>query len=110
MGIFDALDNVLGPKHSTEPPTVIESLPHVGPDDETQDMSGETTVPAVHGPSSNTQVNTDTGETQPSGSGLQLTGSGTQPSGSESQPPGSGSKSRKRKRGRSEATNELLGK
>ena len=106
----DALDNVLGPKHSTEPPTVIESLPHVGPDDETQDMSGETTVPAVHGPGSNTQVNTDTGETQPSGSGLQLTGSETQPSGSESQPSGSGSKSRKRKRGRSEATNELLEK
>ena len=107
---FDALDNVLGPKHSTEPPTVIESLPHVGPDDETQDMSGGTTVPAVHGPGSNTQVNTDTGETQPSGSGLQLTGSGTQPSGSESQPSGSGSKSRKRKRERSEATNELLEK
>ena len=84
MEIFDALDNVLGPKHSTVPPTVIESLPHVGPDDETQDMSGQTTVPAVHSSDSNTQVNTDIGETQPSGSGLQLTGSGTQPSGSES--------------------------
>ena len=63
------------------------------------------------------QVDTDNGETQPSGSGLQLTGSRTQPSGSETQPSGSetqpsgsGSKSRKRKRGRREATNELLEK
>ena len=56
------------------------------------------------------RVDTDNGETQPSGSGLQLTGSRTQPSGSETQPSGSGRKSRKRKRGRSEATNELLEK
>ena len=89
---------------------MIESLPHVGPDDKTQDMSGQTIVPAVHSPGSNTQVDTDIGETQPSGSGLQLTGSRTQPSGSETQPSGSGSKSRKQKRGRSEATNELLEK
>ena len=118
---FDALDNVLGPKHSTEPPTVVESFPQIGPDDETQDMSGE---PAVHSPapshasSSSTQVNTEQdGETQPSesgtqpsGSGTQPSGSGTQPSGSGTQPSGSGSKSRKRKRGRNEATNELLEK
>ena len=106
---FDALDSVLGPKHSTEPPTVVESFPQIGPDDETQDMSSETArkVPAVHSPapsqtsSSSTLLNTEDGETQPSGSG-------TQPSGSGIQPSGSGSKSRKRKRGRSEATNELL--
>ena len=118
---FDALDNVLGPKHSTEPPTVVESFPQIGPDDETQDMSGE---PAVHSPapshasSSNTQVNRENdSETQPSVSGTQPTGRETQPSGSETQPsgsgiqpPDSGSKSRKRKRGRNEATNELLEK
>ena len=104
---FDALDNVLGPKHSTEPPTVVESFPQIGPDDETQDMSGER---AVHSPapsnasSSNTLVNREhDNETQPSVSG-------TQPSGSGIQVPESGSKSRKRKRGRNEATNELLEK
>ena len=32
--IFNALDNILGPKHSTAPPTVVESLQHIGPDDE----------------------------------------------------------------------------
>ena len=103
---FDALDNVLGPKHSTEPLTVVESFPQIGPDDETQDMSGE---PAVHSPAPNhtstssTQVNTEhDGETQPSVSGTQPSvsetqpsGSGTQPSGSGTQPTGSGSKSRK---------------
>ena len=41
---FDALVNVLGPKHSTEPPTVVESFPQIGPDHETQDMSGEPAV------------------------------------------------------------------
>ena len=58
-----------------------------------------------------------TGETQPSGSGSQPIGNGTQPSGSETQPSrsetqpsGSGSKSKKRKWGRNEATNELLEK
>ena len=118
---FDALDNVLGPKHSTEPPTVVESFPQIGPDDETQDKSGE---PAVHSPapshalSSNTQVNRENdSETQPSVSGTQPTGRETQPSGSETQPSGSGiqpsdsgSKSRKHKQGRNEATNELLEK
>ena len=90
------------------------SFPQIGPDDETQDMSGE---PAVHSPapnhtsSSSTQVNTEhDGETQPSVSGTQPSVSETQPSGSGTQPTGSGSKSRKRKRGRNEATNELLEK
>ena len=112
---FDALDNVLGPKHSTEPPTVVESLQRIGPDDESQDSSGRTTVPVVHSPAPS-QI-TEVGETQPSGSGSQPTGNGTQPSGSETQPAGSEtqpsgseSKSKKRKRGRSEATNELLEK
>ena len=109
---FDALDSILGPKHSTQPPTVVESLLHIGPNDETQDMSGETIVPAVQSPApgSSSVVNTEDGDRQPSGSGSQPQGSGTQPSGSESQPSGSGgNKSRKRKRG-SEATNELLEK
>ena len=102
---FDALDNVLGPKHSTELPTEVESLQQIGPDDETQDMSGQTIVSAVHSPvpSSNTPVNIDTGETQLSGSELQPTSNGTQPSGSRSN-------SRKRKQGRSEAANKLLEK
>ena len=47
---FDALDNVLGPKHSTEPPTVVESLQRIGPDDESQHLSGQTTVLVVHSP------------------------------------------------------------
>ena len=110
MGIFDALDSihVLGSKHSTKPLTVVESFPQIGPDDETQDMSGETKVPAVHSPalsqtsSNSTLLNTEDGKTQPSGSG-------TQPSGSGIQPSGSGRNSRKRKQG-SEATNELLEK
>ena len=51
---FDALDNILGPKHSTEPPTVEESFPQIGPDDETQDMSGE---PAQSHASRSCQVN-----------------------------------------------------
>ena len=86
----------------------MESLQRIGPDDESQDLSGRTTVPVVHNPAPG-QI-TEIGETQPSGSGTQPTGNGTQPSGSETQPPGSGSKSKKRKRGRSEATNELLEK
>ena len=47
---FDALDNILGPKHSTEPPTLVKSLQRIGPDDESQDLSGWTTVPVVHSP------------------------------------------------------------
>ena len=48
---FDALDGVLGSKHSTEPPTVVESFPPmIGADDETQDMSCETEVPVVDSP------------------------------------------------------------
>ena len=103
-----------------EPPTVVENFPQIGPDDETQDMSGE---PAQSHASRSSQVNVlQDGESQssesgiqssnsgaqPSGSGAQPSGSGTQPSGSETQPSGSGNKSRKHKRGRNEATNELL--
>ena len=47
-------------------------------------------------------------EAQPSGSGTQPFSSGTQPFGSQTQPSGSGNKSRKCKRGRNEAINELL--
>ena len=90
---FDTLDNVLGPKHSTEPPTVVEILQHFGPDDESQYISGQTTVPVAHS-SAPSQI-TEIGETQPSGSRSQPTGKGTQPSGSETQPSGSRSKSKK---------------
>ena len=70
--IFNVLDNILRPEHSTELPTVVESLQHIGPDDESQDMSGQTTVPVVHSPGpsqtsrSNIQVSTEIGESQPS--------------------------------------------
>lgn len=70
-------------------------------------MSGETTITVVHSlapseaSSSSTLVNTENGETQPSGSG-------TQASGSVVQPPGSRNKSRKCKQRRSMATNKLL--
>ena len=65
---FDVLDNVLGPKHSTEPSTVVESFPQIGPDNETQDMSGE---PAQSHASRNSQVNVlQDGESQSSGSGI----------------------------------------
>jgi len=101
---FDSLNGVLGPKHSTEPPTVVESLPPmIGPDDETQDMSGETEVPVVDSPapshtsSSSTLVNTDEGETQKSVSVTQRI-----------QPAESKNKSRKRKQGKNETSNELL--
>jgi len=49
---YDAMDDAIGLKHSTEPPVVIESMPNssgklpclneIGPDDETQNMSGST--------------------------------------------------------------------
>ena len=61
----DALDNILGPQHSTELPTAVESLQRIGPDDESQDMSGQTTVQVVHSPIPS-QI-TEIGETQPSG-------------------------------------------
>lgn len=52
---FDALNEVLGHKHSTEPPVVVESLSmttdEVGPDDETQDMSGVGESDATNVPS-----------------------------------------------------------
>ena len=97
---FDALHEVLGHKHSTEPPVIVESLNTTthdhkfGPDDETQDMSGvgeseATNVPSPQSSSSSTssvtQPNTDANETQ-------------QPD----------SKSRERKRGKQELTNALL--
>ena len=50
---FNVLDNLLGPKHLTGPPTVVESLQYIGPDDESQDMSCQTTVPVVHSPAPN---------------------------------------------------------
>ena len=90
---FDALDNVLGPKHSME-----------------QDMSGE---PAAHSapPSNNSFVNRQQdSETQPSMSETQPIGRETQLSDIGIQPSESGSKSRKRKQGRNEAINELLEK
>ena len=97
---FDTLNKVLGHKHSTEPPVVVESpsmtTDEVGPDDETQDMSGvgesdATNVPRPAVSSSSTSLvarpNTDTDEPQ-------------QPD----------SKSRKRKQGKQEGTNALLEK
>ena len=52
-----------------EPPTVVESFPKIGPDDETQDMSGE---PAQSHASRSSQVNVlQDGESQSSGSGIQ---------------------------------------
>ena len=97
---FDALNKVLGHKHSTKPPVVVESLSmttdEVGPDDETQDMSGvgesdATNVSSPAVPSSSTssvaRPNTDTDESQ--------------------HPDG---KSRKRKWGKQEGTNALLEK
>ena len=92
---FDALNKVLGHKHSAKPPVVVESLSmttdEVGSDDETQDMSGvgESDATNVQSPavsssstSSVAQPNTDTDEPQ--------------------QPDG---KSMKRKRGKQERTN-----
>ena len=97
---FDTLNEVLGHKHSTKPPVVVESvsmtMDEVGPDDETQDMSGVGESDAINVPSpavsnSSTSLvarpNTDTDEPQ--------------------QPDG---KSRKRKRGKQEGTNALLEK
>lgn len=57
--------------------------------------SVQSIVPAVHSPGNDTQFNREVGETQPSGSGLQLIGSGMQHSGSELQLSGRGKKSRK---------------
>ena len=68
---YDALDDVIAHKHSTEPPVVVESLPststafsstEIGPDDETQDMSGAaepdvTSVPSPMSSSSTTSRN-----------------------------------------------------
>lgn len=80
---------------------MVESFAQIGPDNETQNMSGE---PAVYSPapshpsSSNTLINREhDSETQPSVSGTQPTGRKTQLSGSGIQPPEGGSKSRKRK-------------
>ena len=45
----------------------MESLQRIGPDDESQDMSGQTTVPVVYSPAPSQIM--EIGETQPSGSG-----------------------------------------
>ena len=103
---MDALNEAQGPKHSTQPLVVVESLSlttdEVGPDDKTQDMSGNgesggTSVPspAVSSSSSTssaTQQNNDIEETRKEGSINE------------------DSKSRKRKRGKQEAANALLEK
>ena len=49
-----AVDSIFRPKqasdYSRKPLTIVESLLHIGPDDETQDMSGETIAPEVYSP------------------------------------------------------------
>ena len=100
---FDAINEVLGPKHSTEPPVLVESFSEsqnvndIGPDDETQDMSGEAvseeTVPS---PAPSHSSNTD--RTVVDGGGDDTHASGSK------------SKSRKCKLGKREATNELMEK
>ena len=96
---FDALNEVLGHKHSTQPPVVVESLSmtmdEVEPDDETQDMSGvgefdATGVPSPVVSSGSPSLVAQLDETQQSQQ--------------------SDSKSRKRKRGKQEGTNALLEK
>ena len=59
---YDAMDAVIGHKHSTEPPVVIESMPstsstEIDPDEETQDMSGAVD-PDVNKPSQMSSSNT----------------------------------------------------
>jgi len=70
---FDALGVILAPKHSTEPPIVVESFRdspsvlNIGPDDDTQVMSGErdadgtsSPVPSEASGSSSTDHSTST--------------------------------------------------
>ena len=104
---FDALNEVLGHKHSTEPPVVVESLSmttdEVTPDDETQDMSGVGESDATNVPSpavSSTGSSSITSVARPS--------TDTEETSRETQPPDS--KSRKCKRGKLEGTNALLEK
>lgn len=101
---FDAINEVLGPKHSTEPPIVVESFSElqndIGPDDETQDMSGETvsegTTPSP--PPSCASSSSTTDHTVVDGGGGDTHASSSK------------IKSRKRKLGKREATNELMEK
>ena len=98
---FDAINEVLGPKHSTEPPVLVESFSEsqnvndIGSDDETQGMSGEAvseeTVPSPA--PSHTSGSSTTDRTVVDGGG-----DDTHASGSKSKP-------RKRKLGKREATN-----
>lgn len=92
---------ILAPKHSIEPPVVVESFRdspsvlNIGPDDDTQDMSGEREADGTSSPV----------PSQASGS------SSTDHSTSTDTPSSSiGKKSKKRKLGKREATNELLEK
>ena len=98
---FDALDEVLGPKHSTEPPVLLESfqsdrsqISDIGPDDETQDMSEG----VVNEP---TASNSSPGTPQTSQSETFVDDAKI----SSCKP-----KSKKRKLGKREATNEILEK
>ena len=99
---FDALNEVLGHKHSTEPPVVVESLSmttdEVGPDDETQDMSGVGESDAANVPSPAVSSSSTSSVARPNTS--TDTDEAQQPDG----------KSRKRKRGKQEGTNALLEK
>ena len=102
---LDAINEVFGPKHSTEPPVLVESFSEsqnvndTGPDDETQDMSGEAvseeTVPSPA--PSHTSGSSTTDRTVVDG------GDDTHESGSKGKP-------RKRKLGKREATNEHMEK
>ena len=99
---FDALNEVLGHKHSTEPPVVVESLSmttdEVGPDEETQDMSGVGESDAANVPSPAVSSSSTSSVARPNTS--TDTDEAQQPDG----------KSRKRKRGKQEGTNALLEK
>ena len=86
---YDAMDAVMGHKHSTEPPVVIESMPstsstEIDPDEETQDMSGAVDLD-VNEPSQNSSNAVAISEAQQSNGKLN-----------------------KRKRSKNEVTNSLL--
>lgn len=98
---YDAMDAVMGHKHSTEQPVVIESMPttsstEIDPDDETQDMSGAIDPDVVNVPS------------PMSSSSTASRNSSNADAISEAQHPDS--KSKKRKQSKNEVTNALLEK
>ena len=95
---YDAMDAVMGHKHSTEPPVVIESMPstsstEIDPDEETQDMSGAVDLD-VNEPS---QMSSSSSTSQNSSNTVAI---------SEAQQ--SNGKLNKRKRSKNEVTNSLL--